>query len=94
LSKRIVPSSSMLTNAFGCDPPIIIFYFNINNIFRNSKEKALTLLLGPNNIKLWDDKVYRLKLNQCRNQRPSLTAKAKAKTKSRLLDNYLPSGKD
>jgi hypothetical protein len=52
------------------------------------------LLLGPNNIKLPDDKVNRLKLNQCRNQRPSLTTKTKAKTKSLLLNNYLPSGKD
>ena len=50
-------------------------------------KKALTFLLGRNNIKLLDDKAYRL--NQCRGQiqRPSFTAKTKSKTKSRLLAN-------
>jgi len=40
------------------------------------------------------DKAYRLSQMQDQCQRPSSIAKARTKTKSRVLANYLPSGKD
>ena len=40
------------------------------------------------------DKAYRLSQMQDQCQRPSSIAKARTKTKSLVLANYLPSGKD
>lgn len=47
-------------------------------------------MLGHNNIELLDDKAYRLNHSQMPNQRPSLTAKTKSKTKSRSIANCTP----
>jgi hypothetical protein len=57
---------------------------------------VMTFLLCVNIIKLSyrKDKAYRLSQMQDQCQRPSSIAKARTKTKSRVLANYLPSGKD
>ena len=64
----------------------ILFHVLVTDNHRGVKLFNIILLLGCT--------AYRLCQIQNQSQKPSTTTKARTKTKSQLLSNYLPSGKD